>query len=427
MANPPKRSCAQRSNKSSRLNTEAQPNQAGLFYCYAKLVLARRILSADIVYSGLGTARAGGAVVLQGDGDDTQIVAIDTLEVVKQNFPEATLEHIGFAISPTPANAHTHLNLSSMPHTPGRYANFIRQVIDYHRSKEDGFLEDAQQGLQEIREGGIDTIGDIVRDEEIMHHLLTHPELQGVAYWEVVAPNPKDADTVFAATVERLQRFRSWERPGGVKLGLSPHTPHTVSAPLLKRLAALAQGSRLPMQIHVAESPAEILWHRDGSGPLAALLGPFVPDWRPSGLSPVKYLEQLGVLAAQPTLVHMVNVAEDDIRTAHRAGCITIHCPRSNEALGCGRFPWKTFMKLGAEVGFGSDSKGSSPSLSVVDEVHAAIQLHGERANPLALVRAAVKGSHRALGLTPPQIRRGDPAAKLFLWPSPTPPEKRAL
>ena len=43
-------------------------------------------------------------------------------------------------------------------------------------------------------------------------------------------------------------------------------------------------------------------------------------------------------------------------------------------------------------------------------------ELHGERSSPLALVRAAVKGGYRALGLPPPTVQRGAPAAALTRW-----------
>ena len=93
-----------------------------------------------------------------------------------------------------------------------------------------------------------------------------------------------------------------------------------------------------------------------------------------------------------------------------------VHCPRSNLALGSGRFPWEAYARHGIDVAFGTDSRGSSPDLSVIHEVLAAHVLHGQKAAPQALVRAAVKGGHRALGSTPPRVLRGDPADGLCLW-----------
>ncbi len=130
----------------------------------------------------------------------------------------------------------------------------------------------------------------------------------------------------------------------------------------------------------------------------------------------MRHLAELGVLEAGPTLVHMVEVDEDDVRAVQRAGCTVVHCPRSNLALGCGRFPWEVYARHGVDVAFGTDSRGSSPDLDVIAEVAAARRLHGDKAAPQALVRAAVKGGYRALGLTPPRVVRGSPAAAMMAW-----------
>ena len=112
----------------------------------------------------------------------------------------------------------------------------------------------------------------------------------------------------------------------------------------------------------------------------------------------------------------MVHVTEEDVRTVQRSGCVVVHCPRSNEALECGRFPWELYARHGVTVAIGTDSRGSSPSLSVVEEVAAARRLHGAQASPLALVRAAVKGGYRALGSAPPKVLRGAAAEALTVW-----------
>lgn len=380
---------------------------------YSGVMLNRRLLTADVVYNGMGTARANGAVVVQGEGDEARIIAVDALARARQNFPDVPEEHAGFAISPPPVNAHTHLDLSLTPHFSGGYESFIRHIIAH--SEQRG-VEAAKKGLRALRAEGTGVIGDIVARAEVMEFLLQEAEVQGVAYWEVIGPDPADAERIIAETAARLRHFRALERPGGLRAGISPHSPHTVSAPLLQGLARLANESGLPMQIHVAESPAEVAMHRDGSGPLMDLMRGFLPAWRPSGLTPVGYLASLGVLAARPTLVHMVQVSEDDVREVQRSGCVVVHCPRSNLALGCGQFPWELYMKHGVEVALGTDSRASSPDASVEAEVGAALALHAGKASALALVRAAVKGGHLALGLKPPRFGRGDPAARLHIW-----------
>ena len=372
-------------------------------------MLEHRILTAEVVYSGIGTPREGGAVVVQGE----RIVMVGTLKDARRSYPDVPVEDVGFAISPPPVNAHTHLDLSRLPYFQGSYENFIRHVLKHDELRSSAA---AEGGLAEIRATGVGAFGDIVENAEAMRLLLQSPGLKGVAYWEVLEPNPDDADKEFSETVELLREFRELERPDGLKLGLSPHTPHTVSGPLLQKLTALAQQENLPLQIHVAESLAEVSMQRDGSGPLYEFMKPFLGSWQPSGLTPVQYLSELGVLKAKPTLVHMVDVSEEDVKLVAKAGCVVVHCPRSNEALGCGRFPWELYAKHNVEVALGTDSLGSSPDLNVVREVAAARTLHGDKASPLALVRAAVKGGSRALGLAPPRFARGDHADALYVW-----------
>ncbi len=378
-------------------------------------MLERKAFLADVVYNGLGTPRSDGAVVIQEASGELLIVAVDAAEEVRRRYPDIAVAEVGFALSPAPANAHTHLDLSDMPYHPGDYLAFIRAAVDQGRQGRHG-LASARRGAEELMASGVFAVGDIVTDEEVMTFLLGHPKLTGVAYWEVIGPDPADADRLLRETVERVHRFRALERRGGVRIGLSPHTPHTVSAPLLSGLAQVALRERLPVQIHVGESPHEATYHQRGGGPLTELMGAVDPDFQASGLSPVGYLERLGVLEAAPALVHMVHVTEEDVRTVQRSGCVVVHCPRSNEALECGRFPWELYARHGVTVAIGTDSRGSSPSLSVVEEVAAARRLHGAQASPLALVRAAVKGGHRALGSAPPKVLRGAAAEALTVW-----------
>lgn len=378
-------------------------------------MLTRRLLQAEVVYNGLGSPRRNGAVVLQGERGAEQVIAVDDAQLAAQNFPTATVEQVGFAISTPLVNAHSHLDLSHMPFSPGSYDAFIDAVIAHAASDARG-LGAAKTGVSQLLARSTRVVGDIVTDESVMRYLLAQPELSGVAYWEVWQPDPAQAEQTFNQTVARLRALRQLERPGGMRVGLSPHSPHTVSAPLLQKLAALAKHNRLPLQIHVAESPEELAFHRNGTGSLADFIRARGVAVQASGLSPVQYLKQLGVLDAAPTLVHMVQVDEQDVRDVQKAGGVVVHCPRSNTALNCGRFPWELYAKHGVTVAFGTDSLGSSPSLSLEAEVLAARQLHGDKADDRALVWAATKGGYRALGMQPPRFVRGDNASNVYVW-----------
>ena len=381
--------------------------------------MRRTLHRAPVVYNGLGNPRRDGGVVVQEALGERKIAAVGDAAELSRSFPDASIQDEPFAISPPPVNAHTHLDLSRMPFTAKPYEEFIPAVIAHSRRGGRG-LESAKKGVAEVLASGTNVVGDIVTKDEVMRYLLNHERLRGVAYWEVLGPDPADAQRLLAETEARVREYKALERPGGMRVGLSPHTPHTVSPQLLKGLAELARRWRLPLQIHVGESAGEVAFHTAGSGPLFDAIESWLPQgWEPAGMTPVCFLESLGVLEAAPTLVHMIHVSDEEIALVQKHSCTVVHCPRSNLALGCGRFPWERYARQGVTIALGTDSRGSSPSLSVEQEVYSALDQHGGKAGAQALVRAAVKGGYRALGLRPPRFVRGDDADAIHSWSAP--------
>ena len=124
-------------------------------------MLSTTLLTAEVVYNGLGTPRANAAVVVQEAGDLTTVIAVDSLEAARARFPTARERPVGFAITPPPVNAHTHLDLTTMPYRPSSYPDFITGVIEHTRAGRRS-LAAARQGVDELLDGGTRVVGDIV-------------------------------------------------------------------------------------------------------------------------------------------------------------------------------------------------------------------------------------------------------------------------
>lgn len=374
------------------------------------------VVHAEVVYDGIGLPRHDGAVLFKRyPVGDPLIADVRDKEGTLKVFSEAHTINAGFAISPPVVNAHTHLDLTTLPHQEGDYLEFMARVISHGRAGERG-LSAAQQGLKELREAGTSVIGDMVTDPAVMELLLSTEGLEGVAYWEVIDPHPESAEESFREAANTINRFRALERPGGMRVGVSPNASFTVSADLMRYLTTWAHQESLPVAIHVAESREEVELFMHGTGPLAEWLGDLGVNVPARGVSPVNYLAELGALGGAPTLIHGVQVNEEDARLISRADSVVVHCPRSNEALSVGKFPWTLYAKHSVDVAFGTGPRALSSDLDVTEEVLAAMRLHGDAANARALVRAAVKGGYRALGMKPVQALRGATGAKLVAW-----------
>lgn len=384
---------------------------------------APRLLTCDLLYTGLGGAQSPGAVVVSGG----VVAATGHPNTLRANYPQATEEHVGGVIAPPPVNAHTHLDMSAYDFAALPYFRWIPEVVIAGRERRGP--QAALAGADTLARLGTGGVGDIVWSPEVMDALLGRDDLSGTLYFEVLGPVPAQADERFRVMREQVEGWRRRERPaddprGALRVGLSPHTPFNLSSRLMRLVMDYAAGEGLPTQIHVAEHPAEVELFATGGGPIWD--NRFAPLYPPTfaevigrmpeaGLTPVRYLDDLGVLAARPTLVHMVNVTQDDIARVARAGCAAVTCPRSNANLECGTFPWTAFAAAGVEVALGTDSVASGETLDVRGEVEFARTLY-PGLDPRVIVRAAVKGGHRVLGTRAPFIRRGEEWRDEYLW-----------
>ncbi|THF87803.1 hypothetical protein E7T09_00745 [Deinococcus sp. KSM4-11] len=377
-----------------------------------------RLLTCDVLYTGMGGGHAPGGVVVVGE----TIAATGRPDDLRRAYPHAREENVGGIIAPPPVNAHTHLDMSAYEFQALPYFRWLPEVVVAQRDLRG--VAGAQAGADTLARLGAGGVGDIVWAPDVMDTLLARADLSGVLYFEVLGAFPEQAPERFAALRERIEGWRARGLPEGLRLGITPHTPFTVSHRLMRLVAEYAQGEGLPLQIHVAEHPSEPELFATGGGPLwEHRLKPFTPatfaevigrDPEP-GQTPVRYLDELGVLDRQPTLIHMVNVTPDDIARVGRAGCAVVTCPRSNRHLDCGVFPWTAFAAAGVEVAIGTDSVASGGSLDVRDDVAFARTLYPDL-DPRVLVRAAVKGGHRVLGSRAPFIRRGEAWSDAYRW-----------
>jgi aminodeoxyfutalosine deaminase len=374
----------------------------------------RQLYTADVVYNGIGLPLEDGAVLVSNEG---AVVGFGKFEAMARQFPDVPSKRIGRAILPPPVNAHTHLDLSTVPFKALPYPRWIPEHVMAHQHMRG--LEAAKTGLESLKKTKLGAFGDIVAREPVMDFLLSQP-MPGVAYWEVLNPNPHAAEAVMQATREKIKAWRKFE--GAVRVGVSPHAPFTVSHTLWRRLFEFAKHEGLPLQIHVCEHPSELELFRQGTGTLAdALQRQGVPPFevltgrKPDpNFTPIQYLAELRILELKPTLIHAVNVTEEDIKIIAQYGCTVVSCPRSNQNLECGDLPWQLYAKHGVEVALGTDSSASGQSLDIREETSAAMQVLG--VDLKVLLRWLVKGGYRALGAKPPVVQRGDAFSSLVVW-----------
>ena len=295
-------------------------------------------------------------------------------------------------------NAHCHLELTGLQGQVQEddFPAWIRHIIQIVAGRtHESFVSAAKQGIHDSWARGVTTVADCGSTGAVMQ-ALGELDASGIAYHEIFGPGPEQADSALEAWALRLSELRRFETPRA-RLGASPHAPYTVSGPLYRLATAHARKEKLPIAVHVAESPLEDDFVRNGAGGFAE--GQRNRGLKPEarGLSPVAWLDQHGVFGTDCVAIHCCTVDGDDIETLARRGTGVAHCPRSNQRHHRLDAPLAQMIGAGLRLGVGTDSVASVSPLDLMAEARRARELGSlDAQEALALVTL---GAARAIGL----------------------------
>jgi 5-methylthioadenosine/S-adenosylhomocysteine deaminase len=342
-----------------------------------------------------------------------RIVGVGPRSLIMEKFPAA--EATGFeqaAILPGLVNAHTHLELTAMrgflENEESDFFSWLKKLTTARMDKmsSEDLCVSAAWGACEAVRAGITSVGDASDSGLTSMRGIREVGLRGIVFQESFGPDARLVEENFAKLQAKVLELREVETPL-VRVGVSPHAPYTVCAPQLELIAGFALEEKLPLMMHAAESAAEDLLLRRGTGLFAEALAQRGIEWRGAGTSTIQYLKERGVLNTRPLLAHCVRVDEADIETLAQTKSKVAHCPKSNAKLGHGRAPFAGFLDQGIAVGLGSDSVASNNTCDILEEARFATLLSRtgiaakESDRMIAAVEAltaATLGGARALG-----------------------------
>jgi 5-methylthioadenosine/S-adenosylhomocysteine deaminase len=138
----------------------------------------------------------------------------------------------------------------------------------------------------------------------------------------------------------------------------APHSIHGASPEMIQAGAALAEEIDAPMHIHVAEGRYE----RELS-------------IERHGVSPVRFLDSLGVLSPRALLVHCVWADEEDLGLIAERGARIVHNPSANAFLGDGIAPLRQMLVRQIPVALGTDGGCTNSRQSIFEEMRMAALL----------------------------------------------------
>jgi formimidoylglutamate deiminase len=125
----------------------------------------------------------------------------------------------------------------------------------------------------------------------------------------------------------------------GVSVGFAPHSIRAVSRQWLEAIADRATTEQIPVHIHACEQPREI---RES-----------IAEY---GMTPIRLLEETGLMDANLTIIHGTHLSEDDFDILADGKPVICACPTTEQNLGDGFVESSRLLADGIRIAVGSDS-----------------------------------------------------------------------
>jgi len=318
-----------------------------------------------------------GAVAISGD---TILAVGPRSRITAQYAASQTIDAKGKLVLPGFINGHTHVPMTLLRglHDDVTLDDWLRKYIFPAEAKnvtEDFVRWGTRLAAAEQIRSGITTFADMYYFEDAVADETKAAGMRGVlgeTWIDFPAPDNNNTAAMSAYTEKFLKK---WQGDPLIHAAVAPHSIYTCSRKTLEDSSTLARKYHAPILIHVAEMKKEL----DDSQ-------------KQNGMSPVQYLDKVGVLGPDVVAAHCIFVDEADRNTLaqRQVGCV--HNPSSNMMLASGVSPVPEMRAVGVAVGLGTDGPaGSNNDLDLMEEIDLAAKLAKiTKMDPLALNAKAV-------------------------------------
>lgn len=280
---------------------------------------------------------------------------------------DQVIDACGMAVLPGLVNGHSHFSQSFMRGLAGGrpLLQWLKELIwplQSSFSADEMYLA-SLLGLAENLRGGVTYVVD--------HHKITHSPMHTQAVkraaeeigirctiaraWSDRGNNPESG----AAILDELEHWYSLQNAESkVTFASGPLTPWRATAELMQKTHEQAKKHASFTHIHVSETLEEVEM-----------------TLNETGLRPVTWLDQLGILDEHTQIVHAVWVDDSEIDLLRDRSVLVVHCPVSNAVLGSGIAPIGKMLQRDVRLRLGTDGSASNDTQDCLENTKMAICL----------------------------------------------------
>ena len=299
-----------------------------------------------------------GAVVIRGN----KIVAVGSNDLAAAYSAPRTIDARGGIIMPGMINTHTHASMtvfrSLADDVPNRLRRYIFPLENKMVSEEMSYLG-ALHGSIEMAKAGVTTVVDMYLFEESAARAVKDIGLRGIMTQNIIKYPTADGENAQAKIDLAVAFVESYIDDELITPGFGPHAPHTVNKKDLETIRDLSEKYDVPVSMHVAETEKE-----------------FDEFIEKHGMTPVEYLDSIGLLNDRFIAAHAIFVTESDIALMKKRDIGVAHNMVANIKSAKGVSPALLMHDQGLRVGLGTDGPMSGNTLDIIGQMGYVAKLH---------------------------------------------------
>lgn len=285
-----------------------------------------------------------GVVVIK----DDRILAVGDTSLLSQYRAPKEIDAEGGIVMPGMINTHNHLPMIAFRGLGEEgienrlFAYFF--PLEKEKLSRELIYEATRLGTIDMAQSGVTTYADMYYHMDDMARATKEVGLRAVLGETVIKFPVVDASEPYGGIEYAKNFIAEYKGDPLITPAFGPHALYTVSEEKLKEINQLAEQLDVPVLIHVAEfnNEAERI------------------EGNTEKLSPVAWMDKVGILNERMVLAHSIHVDENDIQLIKKSGAGVAYNPMANAKGATGIAPAWAMYKEGIPVGLGTDGPMSS-------------------------------------------------------------------
>lgn len=314
----------------------------------------------------------------------------------------------GKTVMPGFVNMHTHAAMSMMRGVGEDIAfhDWIDRIWDVESKIDEEYVYQATKvACLEMIKTGTTTFNDHYWHMPMAHKAAIEMGLRPVLAYVICDRNdPEESERQKVECRQMYEEAMTWNDRSVFAIAI--HAIYSVREEMIVWASRFAREHGLKVHIHVSETQKEIKDCME----------------QHNGMSPVEYLDSLGVLGPDVIAAHTLWLSDNDVRILGERGVTCVHNVNSNLKLASGyMFRYNELRDAGANICLGTDGCASSNNLDMLETMKTSAMIQKAwREDPSAmpldeLVAMATANAGKALGLEIGKIEEGALADLLII------------